>query len=292
MSSLSSVDDNLFIAQQGTIRDSNTIDRIRAYIFKNFKTQLENRETFHKYIKTMPSDFQNMINKVKHSDEITSRICQQFESSKCDIKFLDDIDELYISHYNIDNGGDQGLFDKHYDGVLKFVKNGTIIRALVYINSEDNFVVHFIDSKKDVHFKTNDFGLLDFNREYHYVDGEYDDNMKTEDNRIMLKLHYLVCPDCSETYIKTLAFFNKLFSFDITRTAMDYSKNPQTPFQVFVGFLCNLFRRLNNISVYLALIAGIIVFVIGISIIYLLVQFVYKFTKAPLTKLRRKYLKV
>ena len=75
MSSLSSVDDNLFIAQQGTIRDSNTIDRIRAYIFKNFKTQLENRETFHKYIKTMPSDFQNMINKVKHSDEITSRIC-------------------------------------------------------------------------------------------------------------------------------------------------------------------------------------------------------------------------
>ncbi len=31
-------------------------------------------------------------------------------------------DELYISHYNKDRGGDQGLFDEHYDGNLRFLR--------------------------------------------------------------------------------------------------------------------------------------------------------------------------
>ena len=269
---------NLFIAQQGTIKDKNNINNIRDYVFNHFKSNLENRETFHKYIESMPQKFQDMVYKVKHSEEITSKICKQFQKNKCDIKFLDNIDELYISHYNIDNGGDQGLFDKHYDGVLKFVKDGTIIRALVYINSEDNFVVHFIDSKKNIHFKTNEFGLLDFNREYHYVDGEYDENMKNEDDRIILKLHYMVCPNCSETYMKSLIFFNKLISFDITRTAMDYSKNPKTIFQKIIGFFCNMFRKLNNINVYLSLLFGVILLLIIFVLFYTISKYIFNFS--------------
>lgn len=271
------MDNNLFIAQQGTIKDKRNLNEIREYVFKNFKQQIQNRETFHSYIQKMPQKFQDMVYKVKHSNEITNRICNQFQKNNCDIKYLNNIDELYISHYNFDNGGDQGLFDKHYDGVLKFVNDGTIIRALVYINSEDNFVVHFLDSNKNIHFKTNDFGLIDFNREYHYVEGSYDENMKTEDNRIILKLHYLVCPNCSETYINSLIFINKFISFDITRTAMDYSKNPQTIFQKIIGFFCNLFRRLNNLNVYLSLFVGLLLLFIILYIIYTLFSFLYNF---------------
>ena len=46
----------------------------------------------------------------------------------------------------------------------------------------------------------------------------------------------MVCPNCSESYIKLLSFLNKFFSFDITRTAMNYSKNPQNVFQKIIGF--------------------------------------------------------
>ena len=60
--------------------------------------------------------------------------------------------------------------------------------------------------------------------------------MNIDDNRIILKLHYMVCPNCSESYIKLLSFLNKFFSFDITRTAMNYSKNPQNVFQKIIGF--------------------------------------------------------
>lgn len=36
-------------------------------------------------------------------------------------------DELYISHYNTDRGGDQGLFDKHYDGNLRFLSSSIVV---------------------------------------------------------------------------------------------------------------------------------------------------------------------
>ena len=48
--------------------------------------------------------------------------------------------------------------------------------------------------------------------------------------------------------------------FYVVKAAMEYSKSPRTPPQVAVGFLCNLFRRLNNIHplIPLALIAGVV----------------------------------
>jgi hypothetical protein len=267
----------MFIAEKGTIKNKELIKQIREFVFTNFQKQIKTRETYHKYISNMPNSFKKLVNEIKYSNEITSKICEQFKYNNCDIRFLDNIDELYISHYNIDNGGDQGLFDKHYDGVLKFVKTGTIIRALVYVNSQDNYVVHFLDSKKDINFKTNEFALLDFNREYHYVDGTYDKNIKIDEDRIILKLHYLVCPNCSEWYINMLSATNKLISFDITRTAMDYSKNPKTITQKIIGFFCNLFRRLNNISVYLSLLLGLLLILIIFMLIYILFRFIFIF---------------
>jgi hypothetical protein len=42
------------------------------------------------------------------------------------------------------------------------------------------------------------------------------------------------------------------------KAAMEYSKSPRTPAEVAVGYLCNLFRRLNIIhpTLPLALVAG------------------------------------
>lgn len=48
--------------------------------------------------------------------------------------------------------------------------------------------------------------------------------------------------------------------FYVVKAAMEYSKSPRTLPQAAVGFLCNLFRRLNNIHplVPLALIAVLV----------------------------------
>jgi hypothetical protein len=294
--------ENLFVAQRGTIRDKTNMENIKKFVMKNYKNELKNEATFHEYIYNTPRKFQQMVYKVKHSHEILNKICyneninenynQNYKKNKCNIKFLDNIDELYISHYNIDNAGDQGLFDKHYDGVLKFIKDGTIIRALVYVNSEDNFVVHFIDSNKNINFKSNDFALLDFNREYHYVDesfsntnsntfnantNSFNSNSNINNDRIILKLHYMICPNCTEAYANTVIFFNKLFSFDITRTAMNYSKNPKNIFQSIIGYFCNLFRKLNNISIYLVFLFVILLLIL-VYYLFILIFYFFKTT--------------
>jgi len=246
---------NLYRTTIGTLTDTQSVTDVRNFVFNHFKEELKERPSFHKYICKLPQDFQDMVSKIRESQNILRDICKQFEN--CDITPLPETDELYVSHYNIDGGGDQGLFDKHYDGVLRLLDDATIVRALVYINSNDNFVVHFLDTGISHNFKTNEYGILDFNREYHWVEGKYDDNMDINDTRILLKINYLVCPKCSDMYAKFVIWLNCIV-FYIVKTAMEYSKSPKTPLQSFVGFFCNLFRIVNNINVWLSIILAVV----------------------------------
>lgn len=246
------------------------IDEIRSFILNNYVNKLKERSSFHKYIVNTDQKLQQLVNEIRHSKNIMNDICSQYKN--CDITSLDNTDELYISHYNIDGGGDQGLYNKHYDGVLRIIKNATIVRALIYVNSNDDFVVHFLDSNVSRHFNNYEYGILDFNREYHFVDGKYNEKIDYKDSRILLKLNYLVCPKCSKTYTELLIFINAMIFF-IVKKSMEYSKSPQNPFQYFIGFFCNLFRVVNNISVYLTFL--LIIFLI--LLIYLLFYFVIKY---------------
>jgi hypothetical protein len=209
-----------------------------------------------------------MVNKIRNSNQLIDAICEQYEN--CDITSLDDVDEIYISHYNLDNGGDHGLFTKHYDGVLRTINDATIARVLVYINSNDDYIVHFIDSNISHNFKTYEYGILDFNREYHYVQGKFNENTNINDTRILFKFNYLICPKCTKAYKNLLKFINNNVFF-IVKKSMEYSKSPKTPFQKFIGYLCNLFRRVNNISSYLSLVLAIfIIIILFVPIFYLI----------------------
>jgi hypothetical protein len=243
-------DPSLFKTIIGTIPDTKSVDEVRDFVFTHFKDELKERPSFHKYVTRLPQNFQDMVSKIRDSPTVREAICKQYEH--CDITQLPDTDELYVSHYNIDGGGDQGLFNKHYDGVLRLLDDATVVRLLLYVNSKDDYIVHFLDSDVSHNFKTNEFGLLDFNREYHWVEGKYNENMDLNDTRILLKINYLVCPKCSEAYARFVIWLNWTV-FYIVKSAMEYSKSPKTPFQYFIGFMCNLYRVANNISVWMSI---------------------------------------
>jgi len=152
-------------------------------------------------------------------------------------------DELYISHYNKDGGGDQGLYDRHYDGNLRFLHYGSVVRALIYLQSDATYKVVFRDSGVEKAFVTYDIGLLDFHRELHWVDGEYNPDDR---QRILLKCNYLVTPTRGGFLGRAVSAANTAVFF-VVKSAMEYSKSPRTPPQIVVGALCNLFRRLNNV---------------------------------------------
>ena len=152
-------------------------------------------------------------------------------------------DELYLSHYNKDRGGDQGLFDRHYDGNLRFLSSSVVVRALIYLQSDATYKVVFHDSGVERAFATYEFGLMDFHRELHWVEGEYN---PADRQRILLKCNYLITPP-NAAIPASAALAANTAVFYVVKKAMEYSKSPRTPPQFVVGLLCNLFRRLNNV---------------------------------------------
>lgn len=239
--------DNLYEAQFGEFNTAEaraSIDELTKHVFADFPHVLGTSTSLHVYIDKLSPQVQKIIDSsIRKSPEIYSSICNQFVV--CNPKPLADSDELYLSHFNYDAGGDQGLFDKHYDGNLRFLQDATVVRALVYLVSENDWVVVFRDSEKRKNFRSYEYGILDFNREYHWVEGSKAN--ATDPPRVLLKINYLVCPNCSQAYEMFVTLSYKAVFFTVKAT-MEWAKSPKTVLQKSCGILFNNgFRLLNNI---------------------------------------------
>ncbi len=250
----------MFKCEKGTfegLSEQGTVDGLREWCLTHFANDLRERPSLHRYVSTLPPQVVSEIDKLRRSNAIEKRICAQF-GGKCNIIPLEETDELYISHVNKDKGGDQGLFDKHYDGTLRFLKGSTVVRALIYLSSSGKLKVVFSDCGSTHSFKTYEFGLLDFHREYHWVEGEYD---PSDIPRVLLKCNYLICEGCNKPYIDVVRAIN-VWIFFIVKYSMEYSKSPKTPLQQVIGFFCNYFREVNNISPILSMLVALILVIL------------------------------
>lgn len=235
--------------------DRAVIDGLVQWVEERYREDLLKRPSKHVYVRTLPWSVIDQIDRLRDGPLIRSLIAAKVPAGSV-LAPMKHTDELYVSHYNKDRGGDQGLFDRHYDGNLRFLPGSVVVRALIYLQSDATYRVVFHDSKVEKAFATYDFGLLDFHRELHWVEGQYN---PADRQRILLKCNYLVTPHGS-ALLGRAALAANTGVFYVVKAAMEYSKSPRTPPQVVVGFLCNLFRRLNNIHplIPLALIAAII----------------------------------
>ena len=248
----------LFPATVGRFDDAETrriIDSLARWVESYYRDDLLKRPSKHVYIRKLPAQIVGQIDRLRDNPIIREQILRRFPAGDV-ITPMKHTDELYISHYNKDSGGDQGLYDKHYDGNLRFISYGSVVRALIYLQSDATYKVVFHDSGVTKAFVTYEFGLLDFHRELHWVDGAYNPD---DQQRILLKCNYLITPRNGGPLGRVVLAANTAV-FYVVKAAMEYSKSPSNAPQIFVGYLCNLFRRLNNIHpiVPLALIATLI----------------------------------
>jgi len=222
--------------------DRLTMDALVRWIEDQYREDLRKRPSKHVYIRKLPRQVIEQIDRLRDSAVIGDAILRHFDAG-CVITPMKHTDELYISHYNKDHGGDQGLYDRHYDGNLRFLSFGSVVRALIYLQSDATYKVVFRDSRIGHAFATYEFGLLDFHRELHWVEGEYNPDDR---QRILLKCNYLIAPRNAGMAARAVLGANTAV-FYVVKAAMEYSKSPKTPPQFAVGFLCNLFRRMNNL---------------------------------------------
>jgi hypothetical protein len=243
--------------------DRAVIDGLVRWIEDRYRADLQERPSKHVYISTLPAAAVEQVDRLRDSPVIRDLIARHVPAGSV-IAPMKHTDELYISHYNKDRGGDQGLFDKHYDGNLRFLSSSVVVRALIYLQSDATYTVVFEDSRVEKAFGSYEFGLLDFHRELHWVEGEYN---PADRQRILLKCNYLVTPPNAKVAEWGARAANTAV-FYVVKAAMEYSKSPRTPLQVAVGRLCNLFRRLNNIHppIPLAVVAGLLAAIGGLIV--------------------------
>lgn len=219
-----------------------TIDELAEWVTSTFRSDLAERCSKHVYVSTLPDDRIAGVDRLRDDPLVYDTIRRQFPTA-VEIVPMKDTDELYLSHYNKDLGGDHGLFAKHYDGNLRFVPVAAVVRALIYVRSEGTYRVVFADSGIERQFATYDLALLDFHRELHWVEGAYDPNAG---DRIVLKCNYLVVPAGQPLLRRALLALN-LGQFYVVKAAMEYSKSPRNLAQRAVGLVCNGVRLLNNV---------------------------------------------
>jgi hypothetical protein len=231
------------------------VEQLADWVEARYREDLRQRPSKHVYTSSLPSDALAMVDRLRESAVIRDAILRQFDGDPA-ITPMQHTDELYISHYNKDFGGDHGLFAKHFDGNLRFVPVGAVVRALIYLRSDASYTVVFGDSQVRKAFQTHDFGLLDFHRELHWVEGEYQPG---GEQRILLKCNYLVAPRNAPVTTRLLLAANTGV-FYVVKAAMEYSKSPRNPLQWAVGLVCNAARLLNNIHplVPIALLAAVL----------------------------------
>ncbi len=234
-----------FPATVGRFADANDrliVDSLVRWVEDQYREDLKKRPSKHVYIDKLPVEVTAQVEALRGSEAIRAAMLRHFDANSV-ITPMRHTDELYISHYNKDLGGDQGLYSRHYDGNLRFVPFGTVVRALIYLQSDATYKVVFGDSKVERAFVTYEFGLLDFHRELHWVEGEYNPD---DQQRILLKCNYLVTPKDTEI-LSAMVLGANTAVFYIVKAAMEYSKSPATLAQFLVGLTCNAMRILNNI---------------------------------------------
>jgi hypothetical protein len=235
----------LFRATVGRFDDPalrEAVDRLAWWVREAFAADLSARPSRHLYVSTLPAEVIADIDLLRQSEAVHAAILSQLPAGTALVP-LDATDELYLSHYNKDLAGDHGLFATHYDGNLRFVPFGVVVRALIYLTSDGSYEVVFRDSGVRHGFKTYEFGVLDFHRELHHVEGAWREGTP---DRFLLKCNTLAITPRERWLLVPLRALN-LGQFYVVKAAMEYSKSPKTLPQRVVGAVCNLIRVLNNL---------------------------------------------
>ena len=172
------------------------------------------------------NDIYNILNKVRYSDDIYDVIKEKFTNHK--IKNVIDCDEIYYAVSPKDaNGSDRSLVDCHYDAPFSILPNFNVIfyRVILACNENKDVTTIFPNADIKVKMDTCDFHGLDYNKDYHCVEGE----IPKDKNRVLLKLHYIIVPNdygentISENYVK---FINVKWTH-LSRNFMRMSSNPK-----------------------------------------------------------------
>jgi hypothetical protein len=203
-----------------------------------------NAKTYHQWFQDFNPDIKKIVEKIQ-DNKIWQELC--ITGKKCSVLNLHEMDELYYSKApkSFDKRDDlflygaTGNYDAHVDGVFNF-PGMHFYRVLIGLTPGNKKVeTNFLKLDVTHKLQENDYIVFDFDKAQHQVVNK-DTSDKADDNyRIMLKLHFLVCEDCSKDsfYMKSVKQSYIAYEY-VTRYVMKTGTDPTTPYEFLIGIIC------------------------------------------------------
>lgn len=230
-----------FVVISGDIQDKATLDRITSVCPSRYG---QYKKAHHEWINSIePGQYKEALDSVRKSENIYNAISARFPNYG--IESVPETDEVYWSASPKEaKGSDRSLVDCHYDAPFAAVPNGGVIyyRVIVAVNENETVTTVFPNEDKRVLMNKGDFHGLDYNTDWHCVEG----SIPQDKYRILLKLHYLLIPkNTSYLWIKWVKLINVGWTF-LSRITMRMSADPKNAFEYFISMLVNVSRFIFN----------------------------------------------
>lgn len=163
--------------------------------------QLKNKEPIDNIYNIMTNDNDNKkdtdVNTMhRWNDEINDKIHENIsiindeilEDLGNEFEFYPSMTELYWSSKG-NNNSDKQYISTHMDGPFYYCN---VYRILVTIDGNKNINTVFPNDKLDINLQKYDLSMFDYNKTSHYI--YKNENENDENQRIILKLHYVKSP--------------------------------------------------------------------------------------------------
>lgn len=192
--------------------------------------------TYHTYYNNLPPFLKSNIDKIQ-KDELFKKIC---ESTDCILQNIPEMNELYYSNpkpnfLSSNLYGAAANLIPHRDCVLFRFTGIQVYRMIIGLTDYNNdTITEFIHFGIEHKINRGDFLIFDFDKTMHQVKKIG----VSETNRILLKLHYIICDDCvySERYVEAVSYFYKIY-YLVARYTEQIGTNPTTFMGFFYGIL-------------------------------------------------------
>lgn len=240
----------------GKYTNSSNLNSISEYINK---LCIGREKAHHIWTEEVPKNIYTCIEDIRTNRELLHVLKKTFPNSK--ITNVREADEIYwaVSPKNA-KGSDRSLVDCHYDAPFAAIPtNSTYYRIIVACNENVDVETQFPNDKINVIMNTGDFHGLDYNKDFHCVEG----SIPKDKFRVLLKLHYLIVPDNIDenSLVVKLNYYLNFFWTKLSRWFMRVSAEPQNPIEYLAGGLVNISRVVFNTNSFLLLfVFGVFIF--------------------------------
>lgn len=225
----------------GYYPDLQALDRISEY---TEEASAGRTKAHHIWTEEVKSRVYDDIEEVRTSDILLNVLRKQFPNNR--IVNVREADELYYAVSPVGaKGSDRSLVDCHYDAPFAAVETGVkFYRIIVACNQNLDVSTMFPNDAVSVVMNTGDFHGLDYNKDYHCVEGSIPINTY----RVLMKLHYLIIPNAKGigSPDEVITRFLNVQWTKLSREFMRMSAEPANILEASMGGLVNISRTLFN----------------------------------------------